>query len=87
MKRFFQSEAGASVLWVISAMVMGAVMAPWLYQAGKAFAGATEKHDFPAILEWLGAACGRASFSRYYGRALVASAIILLPFLFSRIRL
>lgn len=86
MKRFFQSEAGAAVLWVVSSIVMGAVIAPWLYQGGKAFSAAAEKKDFPVILEWLGAACGRAGFSRYYGRALVASAIILLPFLFSRIR-
>lgn len=74
------------MLWVVSAMVMAAVIAPWLYQAGKALAGAAETKDLPAILEWLGAACGRAGFSRFYGRALVASAVILLPFLLSRIR-
>lgn len=74
------------MLWVVSAMVMAAVIAPWLYQAGKALAGAAETKDLPAVLEWLGAACGRAEFSRFYGRALAASAVILLPFLFSRIR-
>lgn len=67
-------------------MVLAAGIAPWLYQAGKSLAGAAAGKELPAVLEWLGAACGRADFSRFYSRALVASAVMLLPFLFWRIR-
>lgn len=86
LKRFFQSEAGATVLWVVSVLVLAAGLAPWLYQAGKSLAMEVETNDLPAILEWLGAACGRADFSRYFGRALVAAAVVLLPFLCHRVR-
>ncbi|MES2439589.1 MAG: CPBP family intramembrane glutamic endopeptidase [Verrucomicrobiota bacterium] len=86
MKRFFQSEPGATVLWVLSSLLLAAVMAPWIYQAGKGLAGAAEAGRLPAVLEWLGAACGRADFGRYFSRALVISAVMLLPFLFCRVR-
>ncbi len=74
------------MLWVISAIVMASALAPWLYQAGKGLAEAARTQNFPAILEWLAAACGRADFSRYFSRSLAISAIILLPFSAWRIR-
>ncbi len=51
-----------------------------------ALAHATTARDLPAILEWLGGACGRADFGRYFSRALALSAVALLPLLFWRIR-
>lgn len=86
MKRFFQSEAGAAVLWVVSAVLLAAMIVPWIYQAGKAFAEICSNHDLSALAEWLGGACRRAHFSRYFSRSLAFSAIALLPFLFHRIR-
>lgn len=86
LKRFFQSEAGATVLWVVATMLMAAVIAPWIYQTGMNLAQAAETRELPGILEWLGAACGRADFGRYFSRALVISAVGLLPFLFCRVR-
>jgi membrane protease YdiL (CAAX protease family) len=86
MKRFFQSEAGAAVLWVVSTVLLAATISPWLYQAGKALAEISEIHDRSALTEWLGSACRRAHFSRYFGRSLAISAVVLLPFLFHRIR-
>ena len=86
MKRFFQSEAGAAVWWVVSSVVLAAGISPWLYQAGKALAEISASHDLNPLAEWLGNACQRARFSRYFSRALVISALALLPFLFRRIR-
>lgn len=73
-------------MWVLSAIVMAAVISPWIYQTGMDLAKAAETRDLPGVLEWLGAACGRADFSRYFSRALVISALALLPFLFCRVR-
>lgn len=74
------------MLWVALSLLMAAAIAPWLYQSGKALAAATSAKELPGIVEWLGAACGRADFSRYFSRALAASAVVLLPALFRRIR-
>ena len=86
MKRFFQSEAGAVVLWVVSSLLLAAVIAPWVYQGGKALAAEAATRELPGVLEWLGAACGKSKFARFYSRSLSFSAFIFLPFLFRRIR-
>lgn len=84
MKRFLQSEIGAAVTWVVCSLVMAAVIAPWLYQAGKHLAAAG---NLPAWLEWLGEACGRSKFGRFYERALQLSALCFLPLLCRRVRM
>ena len=67
-------------------MVLAATLAPWIYQGGKALAATAESRELPGILEWLGAACGKSKFARFYSRTLSFSALIFLPFLFRRIR-
>lgn len=74
------------MLWVIGSFVLGAVIAPWLYQAGKAFAVFTAAGDFPRLIESVGGSCERAGFGRYFNRALLLAALILLPFLLGRLR-
>ena len=86
MKRFFQSEAGAAVLWVLSALMLAAAIMPWVYQAGTGLAEAAAAGDLSAFQEWLGASCGRAKIGRYFSRSLVASALLLLPGLLWRVR-
>jgi membrane protease YdiL (CAAX protease family) len=85
LKRFFTSEAGATVLWVLASLLLGSLLAPWLYQGGKALAAHAAANELGAVLEWLAAACERAKFGRYFNRALAFSALILLPFLYQRI--
>ena len=65
---------------------MGAALAPWLYQLGKWFAALAAERDFPLIFEALGNACGRSKLGRYFSRALLLSALFLLPVLIVRIR-
>jgi membrane protease YdiL (CAAX protease family) len=74
------------VLWVLGSFVLGAVIAPWLYQVGKALGDATLAGDFPRWIESVGGSCRRAGFGRYFNRALMLSALVLLPFLLRRLR-
>lgn len=86
MKRFLESEIGAAVVWVIASLALAAVVSPWLYQAGKHLAATAAAGDLPALLEWLGAACGRAKFGRFFDRALLLSALCLMPWLWRRVK-
>ncbi len=76
------------MIWVICALTMAAVISPWVYQGGKWLAAEAAVKELPGFLEWLGAACGRSltKFDRYFSRSLLFSALVLLPFLFRRIR-
>lgn len=74
------------VLWVLASMLLAAVISPWLYQGGKALAAVAARQDLGTFLEWLGEACGRAKFGRFFSRSLSFSALLFLPLLFRRIR-
>lgn len=86
LKRFFQSEIGAAVLWVLGALLMAAVLAPWVYQGGKWLAAQCEANALPSFLEGLAASCERAKIGRFFDRCLLFSALVLLPVLLKRIR-
>jgi membrane protease YdiL (CAAX protease family) len=86
LKRFLQSEVGAALLWVLGAILLAAVITPWLYQGGKWLAATAEVRELPALLESVAGSCGRAEIDRYYDRALLISALLLLPFLRRRIK-
>lgn len=86
VKRFVQSEAGAAVLWVCGSLLLAAAISPWVWQAGMRLADAAASSELPGVLEWLGRACGRSKFGRFFDRSLLTSALVLLPFLFRRIR-
>lgn len=85
MKRFLQSEVGAALLWVLSAILLAAVITPWLYQGGKWLAATAEVRELPALIESVAGSCSRAQIDRFYDRALLMSALLLLPFLRRRI--
>jgi len=73
------------VFWILSVLVLAAVLSPWVYQAGKNFALSAADGDSSGLGGWLAAACGRAKFSRYFSRCFSISALLLLPFLLKRI--
>jgi len=85
VKRFLQSEVGAAVLWVVGTLAMAALITPWVYLAGKHLAAAAEARHLPAMLNWLGAVCGRSKFPRFFDRCLLVSALVLLPLLLRRV--
>ncbi len=74
------------MLWVLCAILLAAMITPWLYQGGKWLAATAEVRELPALLESIAGSCGRAKLDRFYDRALLLSAVLLLPFLRSRIR-
>ena len=75
------------MLWVLSSMLLAALIAPWLCRAGNWLGVMAANKELPAVLEWLGRSGADAKFSRYYSRSLSFSALVLLPFLFRRLRL
>lgn len=72
--------------WLVSSLVLAAALVPWLYQGGKSLADSAAAGDLPGILEWLGAACERAEFARFFSRSLLLAALLLLPLLLRRLR-
>jgi membrane protease YdiL (CAAX protease family) len=86
VKRFFLSGIGAAVLWVFASLLLAAVISPWVYQGGKHLAAMAETRELSGFLEWLGAACGRSKFGRFFDRSLLVSALVLLPLLLRRVR-
>lgn len=86
LKRFLQSEVGAALLWVLFAILLAAVITPWLYQGGKWLAATAEVRELPTLVESVAGSCGRAEIDRFYDRALMLSALLLLPLLRRRIQ-
>jgi len=74
------------LLWVAASVLLGALVVPWLYQGGKSFAAMTAAEDLGGVAGWLGAACGRAGFGRFYNRCLLLCALLLVPVLLRRIQ-
>lgn len=85
VRRLFRSEAGAVLLWVVASVVLGAVVVPWLYQGGRQFSAMVAADGEEGVIGWLGAACGRAQFGRFYNRSLLLCALLLVPALLRRI--
>jgi uncharacterized protein len=86
LKRFFKSEAGAAVLWILSALILAAAILPWVYQGGKAFGDYAQARDLPGYLESIGRSCRKAEIGRYFSRSLMFSVLVLLPLLLWRVR-
>lgn len=74
------------LLWVAASLVLAAVLAPWLYQGGRGYAGLAAEHGFTGVAGWLGTACQRATFGRFFNRSVLLAALLLLPLLFRRLR-
>ncbi len=85
MTRFLKSEAGAVVVWVISCVILAALLTPWLYGWGKDFARLHE--DSGGLLGSLAGSCERAKISRYFSRSLMLSAVMLFWPLWLRLRM
>lgn len=84
--KFLKSEAGAMVLWALCSLLGAAILTPWIYIAGKDLAAHANANEVSAFAEWLGAACDRAKIGRFFSRALMLSALVLLPVLIRRVR-
>jgi membrane protease YdiL (CAAX protease family) len=84
--RFLKSEAGAITLWLVASLFAAALLTPYLYDWGKAFAASAELNDYPSFLESIASSAGRANLDRFFSRALLISALALLPALIRRVK-
>jgi len=84
--RFLKSEAGAIILWLVASLFAAALLTPHLYDWGKAFAASAELNDYPSALESVASSAGRAKLDRFFSRALLISALALLPALIRRVK-
>ncbi|QTN33106.1 CPBP family intramembrane metalloprotease [Akkermansiaceae bacterium] len=84
--RFLKSEAGAIILWLAASLFAAALLMPYLYDAGKTLAHNAETAEYPSVLEGVAASAGRAKPDRFFSRALLISALALLPALIRRVK-
>ncbi len=74
------------MVWVFCSLLLAALISPWVYQVGRHLADAAAAKQLPGFLVWLGEACGRSGFDRFFSRSLMFSALVFMPFLFRRIK-
>lgn len=74
------------LLWVVASVLFAAVVTPWVYLGGKHLAAVAAERDWGGLAGWLGAACGRAGFTRFFSRSVLLGALALLPPLLRRVR-
>lgn len=86
LSKFARSEIGAVLGWIIGSLVLAALLAPWVCRGGQWLAAVAEVRDLPRLIEWVAESSGRAKFSRFFDRALLFSALVLLPWLIGRVR-
>jgi membrane protease YdiL (CAAX protease family) len=84
--RFLKSEVGAIILWLAASLFAAALLTPYLYDAGKTLARNAETKEYPGIIESIASSAARAKPDRYFSRALLISALALLPALIRRVK-
>ena len=73
-----QSDVLKIFAYVAATLVLGAILAPWLYQAGKGLAEVFEGKEGNGPVHFIARAAGRADFPKFFDRALMLSALVLL---------
>jgi len=78
MPKALRSDAFKIVMYFAAVLLLGSLLAPWLYAGGKDLAAHFAGKPDRGFLPWLAAACDRSKFPRFYNRSLMLSAIVLL---------
>ncbi len=76
MKRLLEHEWLKILLYLVLTIVLGALLAPWLFNFGKYIVRQEWFADGPAPLAYLHGALERSPFSRYFKRAVMIVAFI-----------
>ena len=87
MRRGLQSDVLKIFAYVAATLILGAILAPWLYQIGKGLAEVFDDKKGNGPVNFIAQAAGRADFSKFFDRALMLSAFALLFPLGSWLRL
>ncbi|MEK7951866.1 CPBP family intramembrane glutamic endopeptidase [Luteolibacter sp. Y139] len=64
--------------YVAGTLILAAVISPWLYQLGKGLAEVTAEKQTNGMIRYVAEAAGRADFPKFFDRALMLSALVLL---------
>jgi uncharacterized protein len=75
------------LLYGTCVVMLGSLMAPWVYNAGKGISETTEHKSTNGAIEWLADLAERTEFPGYYKLSLMIAAAVLLIPLFSRLGL
>lgn len=78
MPKALRSDAFKIVMYFTAVLLLGSLLAPWLYTGGKDLAAHFAGKPGKGFLPWLAAACDRSKFPRFFNRSLMISAIVLL---------
>lgn len=78
MRRGSVSDVFKIFAYVAATLVLGAILAPWLYQVGKGLAEVFREKEGNGLIQHVAAAADRADFPKFFDRALMLSALILL---------
>lgn len=78
MHRGQQSDVFKIFAYVAASLVLAAVISPWLYQLGKGLAEVTADKQTNGAIRYVADAAGRAEFPKFFDRALMLSALVLL---------
>lgn len=82
LRSFFSNELTRLFLFILTCLVLAAILTPPIFEWGKAFASENANKDLPSWLESARKSTERADFARFYNRVLMAVAIVLLyPFI------
>lgn len=76
VKRLIEHEWQKIVLYLVLTILLGALLAPWLFWAGKAIVRAGWWAEGPVPLAYLHGALDRSPFPRYFNRALMIVAFL-----------
>ncbi|WP_353566467.1 CPBP family intramembrane glutamic endopeptidase [Haloferula sargassicola] len=89
MSRYAQSDVWKIAAYFVVSLLLGAVLAPWIYNFGMGIAEVTEGKDTNSLVSWLGAAARRSqdNFPRFFDRSVLFSALLLLGPLVAWLRL
>ena len=87
VRGLWQSDVWKIFAYVAATLVLAAILAPPLYQLGKGLAEVFADKEGNGVIKYVAAAADRAEFPRFFDRAVMLSALILLFPLTSWLRL
>jgi len=78
VRRALESDVLKIFVYVAATLVLGAALAPWLYQLGKGLAEVFHEKEGNGLIKYVAAAAERAHFPKFFDRAMMLAALLLL---------
>ena len=78
MRRALESDVLKIFVYVVATLVLGAILTPWFYQMGKGLAEVFHEKEGNGLIRYVADAADRAEFSKFFDRAVMLSALVLL---------